>query len=249
MNVPAPAYEGWFSEESRHFTAYFRDPSARAEAEDVLRAAEVFRDRLNQKWKPFRPWSFWRQGGPRCSIYLFQSKRDFLETTRRPSWSRSAAVDAEEKIIALSRDSPTLMRAELPHEIAHLYFRQWLGVSGPVPVWIEEGVALAEEELPADKLDAVLESRIAQRRTIPMKELLERTRLQDLDQNSVALFYAQSRSLVIFLTERFGPSRFLALARLLGRKTPLTSAWQQAFDLPFPGFDGLEDQWLSHLAR
>jgi hypothetical protein len=235
----------WDSAESRHFTVYFQREGGVGEAGRVLAEAELVRKRLRRKWKPFSPWAFWRHE-KRCHIYLYPTKEDFLAATRRPSWSRSAAMDADEKIIALSRDSPTILDAELPHEIAHIYFRQWLGGSGPLPLWIDEGVALTEEAAPRDPLGEILSVRIRERRVIPFKSLLRFTRMEGLDRDGIILFYSQSRSLVKYLVGQFGHERFLRFSRLLVNGSPFQQAWADAFDLPFGGLEALQNQWLTH---
>lgn len=239
-------FQVWQSTSGEHFDVYFKGEKDSFSAE-VLSKAEYHRDQMVQKWEGKRGGlKSWKKS--RCKIYLVEGNEDYFELTHRPPWSKAASRHYPEKVIVGQRGSRSFLVAELPHEIAHLVFRDLLELYGDaLPLWIDEGVALMAEEEEKNSLAKHWDAVIANQQWIPLAELNRIRDISEIDSARVATFYAQSESLVQFLVDRFGRPAFVRFCRLLGRGTPIEKCLQKIFGAEYGDLDHLEDAWVSFL--
>ena len=129
--------EEWKELKGEHFIAYYsRDPdftqTALEKAEDYYQ--DIAEDLGYPRYSDFWTWD------NRAKIYLYPDHASYLAATGRPTWSEGMA-DYQNKAIASYTGSPGFLENILPHEIAHLTFREFVGFKGEIPDWLDEGVA------------------------------------------------------------------------------------------------------------
>ncbi len=216
---------------------------------EVLEKAEQYRQSIEKKWKSPRHFN-WPWSKKRYQIYLFENQKAYQKAAKRPIWSKASATYGPEKVILGFQRSESFLDSELPHEIAHIVFREMLGAeSRSVPLWVDEGVALLEERSGKNKLDQVLLDAVKSNRWIPLSRLNQVHDMRKMSMKSATLFYAESKSLVGYLYKRFGREAFIRFCLCLRDGKSLGEALEKAFGASYsrPGF--LEREWLSYIQR
>ena len=187
---------------------------------------------------------------PKCKVVLHGSRGDYLRAV-----GKNAAQTVGSSVISISSGRVTQRRIDLlvedskqglsalPHELVHVLFVDVFPTTAP-PKWVEEGLALSMDT--PDKrarhgrdLDAALRTRT----TLPLKRLLADVEYPAATQR--AAFYAQSLSLVEYLSGQASPREFLEFARLStthGSEHALAEVYQL-------DADQLERNWLRYMTH
>ncbi len=230
-----PDVDGWYVCQSENFR--IRHRLSLELAQRVAEAAEHARDKAQRLWlgKDLAPWR------PRCEIRVHPDGQTYCRETGVSPASRghSRFVVEEGRVVSraieLRADDAEMLTAILPHEVTHAVIA---GLAGdrPVPRWADEGMAILAE--PSSSTDAYQRKLLAAAdRVFDFKELME----MDYPQSSrVDLFYAESASLVQFLTRQKDGARFTVFVRdymRLGCRTALD------MDYGFHDLQDLRDRW------
>ncbi len=245
----AAAQEAWQERSGDHFVVLYRNDPAGAAA--VGRTAEQLYRRIRVQLGFDRvvqgeraPLWLWDD---RCRIYLHRDRTAYLREAGAPPWS-AAVVDYRERRIHSFAGAPGFSTSTLPHELAHILFRDLVGHANPqVPRWLEEGVAqYAEEDGSAPSL-AVMAHHAANGAYYPFSTF------QGLDPRSlepagVPLFYSQAASLVCFLVEGYGRGRFVEFCTNLRDGYPTERALSFATGGRLDSLEALEAAWRRFLA-
>lgn len=260
-----PSEDGWQILKGQHFILHVEEEDGFF-GQKVLREAERLYDRISSSLGYLQRESWlWEN---RCLIYLYRDKNSYLEGTRRPAWSSAASTfhpvtgvnsDGLRPVIEGHRGSETFLETELPHEIAHLLFRKLVGVmNANIPLWLDEGIALWQEEVHAsapetrgDLLEGIIRDEAARGALIPFSDLTtvgEGTQLSAWARGQpVTLFYAESYSLVKFLVSRFGHARFVNFLRELREGEKPESSLAKTYGVYFQDLASLEREWQRSL--
>jgi len=216
--------------------------------EDCARVAETVRAKTAQKW--------FGQAGPawtpRCDIYLHATAADYGRATGQYNSPGHSSIRIENGRFVIRRidlhcDDPGLLEAILPHEATHIVLASQLGeqLVERLPRWADEGVAVLTE--PRAKIDRHLTNLTQARREaqlFPVKELLELTNYPE-SPGRVGTFYAQSVSLVEFLSSLRGPQVFIAFLQD-SLRTGYEKALQKHFQIA--SYQELEERWMVYMA-
>jgi hypothetical protein len=204
--------DGWQVAETVNFRLSHQHPRSLAEA--VLRTAELTRAAQLRKW-------FGEVGAnwePKCRICLYPTGEAYGEATGAPVNPGGGHTDvhADEgrvlsRCIHVHGTRVFLLKGLVPHEVTHAVLAGRLS-SGRVPRWADEGMAiLAEAQKHIDMHLRYLPRWRADDALFSMRALIE---MRDYPQpREVGVFYAQSVSLVDFLTRQKGAERFAAFVR------------------------------------
>ena len=106
-------------------------------ADDVLDKSEVYYSRIAADLNYPRYSEFWTWD-KRVKIYIHPNLESFLKATGQPQWSRGMADYNNKQIISYAW-SGGFLESLLPHEIAHLIFRDFVGFKSEIPLWLDEG--------------------------------------------------------------------------------------------------------------
>lgn len=213
----------------------------------MARQAEADYSRLLREWS-YQPAAGNEQ--TKYGIYLFDNRKDYLEATGRPEWSQSAASLGPFRRIAGRQDSGTFLKSELPHELAHIFFREIIGLSGQsLPAWIDEGFALFSEPGDKEKFKKVVRQAIQSDMVISLNQLNLIRKPHDLDPEKLLIFYAQSWSLADFFIMNFGKTRFLKFCKSLAGNENLDFALGELSSGAFLTSANIEVYWKNSFQK
>jgi hypothetical protein len=232
--------DGWRVAETTNFRLWHRD--ARAVAEQALTSAERTRALVFRKW-------FGETGGqwtPRCVLCLYPTGQAYQQATGVPeavpgnSQTQHEGGRVVSRRIDLRGDRPGVLETVLPHEVAHVVLADRFD-GRAVPCWANEGIAVLTE--PAVQHSRHLRSLSRHRdegRLFGVRELVELAGYPQ--RHLVGAFYAQSVSLVQFLTAEKGPETLTAFLRDAPR-SGLAAALRRHYGMTF---DELDARWRRH---
>jgi hypothetical protein len=239
----APAFAiDWKELKSEHFIVYYLD--GENFAGEVSRYAERYYTKIASDLGYARYDNFWTWDN-RVKIYIFLTREDFLKETGAQEWSYGFTSYDKKSIVSFEK-SERFLDALLPHEIAHLIFRDFVGFKGEVPIWLDEGVAQWEE---ADKRAASVELvkvLIAKKELIPLADLMRMDISRENNEIVTLKFYAEAASLVGFMIERYGASRFTEFCRQLRDGATMNKALAFTYSDTVRDTDILEKEWLKY---
>jgi len=201
-----PAGSAWALAETTNFRIFHNLDGAKAE--EVAKIVETTRAAMQKKWfgKVEETWE------PRCDVYLYPNADSYSRATGiRSSAPGHARVSRSgerivERQLHMNLEAPNVLTTVLPHETTHVVIA---GRFGPVdvPRWADEGMAVLTE--PREQVEKHLRNLPAhrdERSLFPVQGLLE---LNDYPHpRQIGAFYAQSVSLVEYLSSLKGPQTF-----------------------------------------
>jgi hypothetical protein len=158
----------------------------------------------------------------------------------------------------------------LPHEIAHLIFRDFVGFKGVVPLWLDEGVAQWTEEKKRQQVKKMAKEMYFNNGLLTMNDMMKfpigditsgenvyirptRTRSGEkgvlflTGDNLITVYYVQAVSLVGFLIEKFGKINFTDFCRSLRDGKGLEEALTAVYSAHIRNLDDFDDQWRAYV--
>ncbi|MEI8349810.1 MAG: hypothetical protein WCI77_06625 [Candidatus Omnitrophota bacterium] len=264
--TPAFCAQQWQELGSDHFFVYFtqdenfaKEVSDKAEEYYIKIATDLGYPRYSQFWT-------WEN---RVKIFLYPDRDAYLKGTNQPSWSGGMADYTAKRIVSYV-NSEGFVYNILPHEVAHLIFRDFVGFKGEVPLWLDEGVAQWAEPLKREKvkvvskklLDKGLLFSVADMINLNIREVNEndvvkinsirnqdgnRTLLSLSGGEVVGTYYVEAVSLVDFLVDYGGASGFTEFCRQLRNGKSLQNALKSAYSTRIGSIEDLENAWLGYL--
>jgi tetratricopeptide (TPR) repeat protein len=240
----APNAEGWKVAESANFRIFHQ---SQALAEQAAQVAERTRANMQQKW--------FGGGGdgwiPKCDIYLHPTADAYSRATGQQNSPGHSTLRMENGRLVLRRidlhcDDANMLPAVLPHETTHVVLAGQFGQQ-LLPRWADEGMAVLTE--PPEKVERHLANLNKCRKDgqalFPLQELMQ---LDDYprDPRSIGAFYAQSVSLVEYLTNLRGPQTF-TLFMLDGMRYGYEKSLQRHYNIQ--NFADLERGWSEQASR
>ncbi len=232
--------QDWKQLSSEHFFVYFTQDDNFAK--DVLYKAEgYYKDIASDLGYP-RYSQFWTWEN-RAKIYIYPDRDAYLKATGQPNWSEGMADYRYRQIISYAW-SKGFVDALLPHEMAHLIFRDFVGFKGEIPLWLDEGVAQWSEEAKRRQIKAIAKQLFEKDSLMSLKDMMHLdirkvtqkdggVRVSSLRLKAgkgeiillstdklITTYYIQAVSLVDFLIGRYGSAIFFDFfcQRLVGQK-------------------------------
>lgn len=235
----------WAIAETANFRVYHNQP--REMAEKAARVAERTRTEMLRKWfnEPDDPWQ------QKCDLYLHATAEDYARASQAPLSSPGHSRIQSDGNRVLSReihmhcDNQNMLVAVLPHETTHVVIAGKLG-DKPVPRWADEGMAVLTE--PREQVERHLRNLPKHSQERQLFYLRDLVQLEDYPQQPqrVGAFYAQSVSLVDFLTRQKGPRTFSQFVRD-GQQSGYEEALRRHYG--YQGFQELEQRWRAYAFR
>lgn len=237
----------WKEIKGKHFIVYFlRD---RDNAEDVLEKSEEYYNKIAEDLGYARHSNFWAWS-KRVKIYIYPDKDAYIafaKANNHALWSSGLANYERKEIISYAH-SREFTEGVLPHEIAHLIFRDYVG-EGNIPIWIDEGVAQWEEKGKRQFVKAKMRELLKYHEPIPIdRMMILKIGLID-NETIVELFYVQAVSLIDFLITEHGPDNFVFFCRQLRSGKDVNEALRFAYPVSIRDKKTLEAKWLRYLRK
>lgn len=135
-------------------------------------------------------------------------------------------------------------RRLIPHEVSHLILHQATEnpFNGP-PDWLDEGLAVYNQELEDSWMDGVLEDAVDEGRLIPVRAL---NASFPLDPDQALLSYAESRSIVQYIIEELGDERMADLVAIFRSEVSFDEAVEGALGMSIDELDAAWKAWLGY---
>ena len=234
--------EDWKLLNGEHFLIFYLEDDTFAQ--EVLRHAERYYDNIASDLGYSRYEKFW-QWEERAKIYVYQTREEFIQATGSAKWIGGFAKYDEKEIISY-RWNEGFLDSLLPHELAHLIFRDFVGFRAAIPLWLDEGVAQLEEAARRKEAIGTVKKLIREGTFIPVARLMEMDVRGERDVETVRKFYAQAVTLVRYLVEAYGGSQFVQFCRELRDGKGLAEALSFAYPNSIGDVKELEEQWLKY---
>lgn len=258
----------WKELSGEHFIVYFTQDENFAK--NVLEKAEVYYQRIALELGYPRYSEFWLWA-KRVKICIHPDHKSFLEATGQPAWSKGMADYVNKEIVSYAW-SEDFAESLLPHEMAHLIFRDFVGFKGDVPLWLDEGVAQWAEESKRAEIKSKARELYQNDSFLLLSDLMK-LRIDNLKEtqrvyirptitkngekgvvflsteNLVTTYYLEAVSLVGFLIEKYGSNRFASFCRELRDGKALEEALRSTYSEFIHSLDELETAWRKYLAN
>lgn len=238
--------QSWQELKGEHFIIY-HEKQDQAFASEVLRRSEYYYKDIASSLGYARYSNFW-QWEKRVKVYVYPGKDAFLKATGQPAWSSGNANYITKQISGFS-DSGEFLNSVLPHEIAHLIFRDFVGFAGEVPLWLDEGVAQWHERPKRQAVDAYVKALYKEKKLMPLNKLMAFDVRRVSSDDEAKNFYIQAASLVGFLIEQFGADGFAHFCRQLRDGKGLDEALRFSYPAHVRSLKELEEKWLGYVSR
>ena len=237
-HTPRPQGQQWAVCETANFRIFHNQ--SREVAERAARIAEATRVTAAKKWfgEPAPAWE------ARCDIYLHATAQDYSLATKQPPQLAGHSSFGNQGGRVVSRridlhcDDPNLFVGVLPHEATHVVLAGRFG-DRMLPHWADEGMAVLSE--PRERIDLHLHNlpqHQAGGELFPVAELVQMDNYPD--GRRIGAFYAESVSLVEFLSKEKGYAVFAQFMRE-GLQGGYEAALQKNYGIT--NFDDLQQRW------
>ena len=257
----------WQELNGEHFIVYYLQNENFAK--EISRKSEVYYRNIAKDLGYPRYSEFWLWD-KRVKIYIYPDHTSYLKATGQPSWSHGMADYTNKQIVSYVWGKDFAVSI-LPHEIAHLIFRDFIGFKGEAPLWLDEGVAQWEEEAKRKYFKTMIKKSYDEDILLSLEEMmkLDIKKLKDkriyirsavkkdgkesvlfLDREGIInAYYLQAVSLVGFLIERYGSDRFACFCRQLRDGKTLNGALKFTYPEHIRNLSELEDKWKEYIKQ
>lgn len=134
----------------------------------------------------------------------------------------------------------------IPHELMHiLLFHSIPNGYSNIPTWLNEGLASISELTPDPDYQVVLDNAVGKNMLIPLTSLCQSFPVDQLDQSSAAIAYAESTYFTRYLYRQYGSSGLLALVGSYSNGLDCQRGAETALGIPLTA---LENQWHTEIA-
>lgn len=234
----------WDISKSTHFIVYFKNAPDDFIGE-VINRSEDYYESITEAIG-FTRFDFWLWDD-RAKIYVYDTPEDYMKETHQPAWSAGLAVP-KQKMISTFVNSAGFFDNILPHEMAHIIFREFVGFENEaIPLWLDEGVSSYQEQLRVSTSDMLLRKALDNNKIIALEDLSGFNLRSSPESASLQLFYAEASSAVGFLINNFGTDKFVEFCRNLRDKKNLTQSLSYVYN--FSSIKELEASWIEYLKQ
>lgn len=231
----------WKKYNSRYFVICYKNAPVDF-VKNVAQTAQELYEQIprNLGFIRYRGWTYEQ----RALIYIYDDQVEYQKFAKNLEWSGGLA-NVGLKEIHTFPSAAGFFDSTLPHELAHLIFREYIG-NTQVPIWLDEGVAMYQEKAKRWGANKVVMQAIKNGQFIPLSDLTAKRLSGEKNKEIVNLFYAQAASIVYYMIVELGESRFENFCRKLSEGV----AFEDALDKNYSRFRNIEDlntRWVDYL--
>lgn len=208
---------------SDHFILSYAPETKRSQ--DIITAAERYYDSIAKELGYSRYDKFWTWD-KRCHIYVYASRQEYQKATGAFAWAGGHANLKQRKIYTyVDASEEDFLKTTLPHEIAHLIFADFVGLSIGQALWLHEGIAMRAEQIRKEDLLRLGKKLFLQQKYIPLRTLVEIKQIPfSITSNEVAVFYAEALMVVSCLMDQYPMRCFISFCYDIRDKYPVEEA-------------------------
>ncbi len=243
LNGETWATENWKERKSTHFIIYYNQAPA-AFIDNVEEMAEYYYSKIasDMGFTRYKSWSW----DKRAKIYIFDNAEDFQKSGEL-HWADGVTYSSA-KIIRSFPAAHGFFDSTLPHELAHIIFREFVGLKAKVPVWFEEGIAMYQEKARRWGADDIVRQALKDGTFLSLEEMAQIQLSDKMDLKVIKLIYAESASVINYLINTWGRQRFVMLCRKLQNNTQFEWAVHSVY-INFKDIQQLNKAWVAYLGR
>jgi hypothetical protein len=238
-------YQSWQEFKSTHFLIFYRSASENELNALSQKAEECYNNIADDLG--LNRFDFWTWDN-RASIYLYDTKEEYLKATNASDWSAGQTAP-QSKLIQTFLAAPGFLDNILEHELAHIIFREMVGFNNPaVPLWLDEGVAtFQQKKFENQSVQSYLVSKIKTNTFMSLNQLNEFDLRNEKDKDLAELFYSEAYSLLSYLIKEFGKDKFVLFCQSLRDYLDLTKAFRSVYS--FDSLQELESSWKAYILK
>ncbi|MEW5758213.1 MAG: peptidase MA family metallohydrolase [Candidatus Omnitrophota bacterium] len=182
----------------------------------------------------------------RAKVYIYDTKKEYIMDTNQPEWSFGSA-DVKNKIIITyyGVSEKEFFDKVVLHELVHIIFREFVGFSGNIYLWLDEGVAEFFSKDYSFMLP-LIRSAIKENKFIPISSLPQAS-LDGLNEEQVKLFYLESGAIIYYLINNYGKANFVGFCRALRDGRSLDNALYSNY--PIKNIDELNKRVINYFSN
>jgi hypothetical protein len=273
--------ENWQELKDEHFIVYYAQPAPssslvsaetnpEAFSRQVLFEAEKFYQRLAEKLGYARSSEFWTWD-KRVKIYIYPDRAAFQASGNYPPWSDGIAEYKGKSILSFA-GSTGFIESVLPHEIAHLVFRDFVGLTDTIPLWLDEGVAQWAEEKKLAQLQAQVKQMLLKDSLLTLDDMMKLDIRTIVHKDNVYIrptitrkgdrgvlfltgdalvnsYYLEAVSLVSFMVDKFGAMEFANFCRQLRDGKSVEESIRDVYYTHFRDMVEFEAAWRKYIGQ
>lgn len=240
----------WYELSDKHFVVLYNFASDRSLARRILREAEKQYDMIADHIGYTKYQNFWTWD-ERVQIVLYPDQYSFSYFTGQPQWSRGYAAEHsrlfQSKAIVTYKQENLFLDDILPHEISHLILHDYYGFGTHIPLWFDEGVAQLFQRSRQNEVDEFMRKVVENNSQMPFNKMMTLDIRQVKNEAVVAIFYAQSLSVLKFMIKKYGLAAFQRLCREMKSGRVFEEAMKRSYAGIFSDTLDLEQKWLKHI--
>jgi len=233
----------WAEIKSEHFIVFY--VTNKKFAKDVSKKSEHYYNRIASELGYQRYSGFWTWDN-RVKIYIHPDKASYLKASDQPEWSEGVANYTDKEISSYAW-SEGFLDALLPHELAHLIFRDYVGFKGEVPLWLDEGVAQWMEPHKRKLVKQVVARLADEGKLMSLRRMMTLDIRQKGSEELVSAYYVQAMSLVSFLIREYSAARFTNFCRQLRDGKSIEASLTFAYPTYLRSLEDLEKAWVQDI--
>jgi hypothetical protein len=230
---------GYKTVESAHFSldAYSSSSAALYSSLCEENYTRIMQDLGLYSFVPARPYN----------VVVYRDAAEYRAKTGQPEWSGGAAYG--NALLLVEGDN---LRATMAHEMTHLVFNEFMGLSQAASLrWLNEGVAVYEESRSNQLSAGYYASRVADAvapNPIPFSQMVNLAPANE-SQRNVDRWYAQVGSVAGFLIRQGGSFNFSTFLGRLRDGATVDSALLGVYGGLWKALGDLEKGWLLEVKR
>lgn len=233
--------DGWHKFDSRYFIIYYKNAPLDFVESVSDTASELYNEiPRNLGFIRYDSWTY----DNRAAIYIYDDQQEYQTHAKNMEWSGGSANIAQKEIHTFP-SAAGFFDSTLPHELAHIIFREFIG-NAQVPLWLDEGVAMYQEKAKRWGANKVVMKAIKAGTFIPLSGLTANRLSSEKSEEIINIFYAESASIVYYMIVELGEARFENFCRKLKDGV----AFEEALDKNYGRFrnmQDLNDRWVDYL--
>lgn len=232
----------WTEYRCSHFLIYYKK-APKSFVKTVEKAAEEYYTEITRSMG-FTRYKHWTWDN-RAKIYIYDSQEDYVETGKLAKWSHGYA-SPKDKVIRTFPSAHGFFDSTLPHELGHIIFREFIGFRARIPGWFEEGIAMRQEKAQRWGAHQKVKGFIEEGTFMSLTEMSQRRLTKTTDEAIIIRFYTEAASVINYLFDKFGNTRFTQFCRKLKNGNSFEESLKSAY-LRFKNIEELNKDWMKYL--
>ncbi|MBF0384598.1 MAG: hypothetical protein HQL27_01875 [Candidatus Omnitrophica bacterium] len=229
---------------SGHFIVYYDLAPYDLVLKIAKKAEESFSEIIrNLGFNRYKQWKL----GDRIRIYIYNDYESYYNEASAIKWAAGSAL-IKDKIILTFPSAHGFFDSTLPHELGHIIFREFIGKETSIPLWLDEGIAMYQEEAKRWGINKIVRQLLKDGKFIPLEELSGMTLKNTTQQEELNIFYAEAASIVNFLIGESGEFRFMQFCRKLSEGVSFDDALAVIYTR-YSNLNNINKAWTEYLSK